>query len=418
MSTSDLFRKEVLSSQANAWLGGVRVITPVSHLAWAAGSVSIVALLLLFLGLSHYSRREHVSGVLSPREGLITLSAHANGTVSKLLVQVGAKVGEGQPLLTLSTEKNSENLGDTAAHVSADLRGQLTFLAGELKNTVDAERNQRQDIQMQVSMLQRQLEHVSNQLAIEQRRQRTLSALLEKLEPLRTKGYVSAFDIQQQQTQELDAESQAEALSRQCYELRQQLESAKHQLTALPLTTKDKISDLQQKYAQIHQELESNEADRSTVIRSPRAGMISSAIVNVGEEVSAGQALITIIPANTPLMAELLVPSSAMGFIHPGGEVKLHYQAFPYEKFGAQAGVIESLPESALKPNEVAVLMGDKIPEQSMYRVLVKLDEQQILAYGHAETLKAGMAVDADLVLEKRPLIEWIFEPLYGMGRN
>ena len=45
----------------------------------------------------------------------------------------------------------------------------------------------------------------------------------------------------------------------------------------------------------------------------------------------------------------------------------------------------------------------------------VALDMQAVTAYGNEEPLKPGMLLDADILGEKRRLIEWVFEPLYSL---
>jgi len=50
-----------------------------------------------------------------------------------------------------------------------------------------------------------------------------------------------------------------------------------------------------------------------------------------------------------------------------------------------------------------------------VYRVLVSLESQSVLAYGERETLRPGMLVDADILGERRRIIEWVFEPLYAI---
>jgi membrane fusion protein len=53
---------------------------------------------------------------------------------------------------------------------------------------------------------------------------------------------------------------------------------------------------------------------------------------------------------------------------------------------------------------------------EPLYRIKVRLASQSIDAYGHAEALKAGMQVEADILLDRRRLIEWIFEPLISLS--
>ena len=68
-------------------------------------------------------------------------------------------------------------------------------------------------------------------------------------------------------------------------------------------------------------------------IRAPGDGFITSIVGHAGQPVAANAPLLTIVPASD-LRAELLAPSSAVGFIAPGERVLLRYDAFPYQKFG------------------------------------------------------------------------------------
>ena len=50
-----------------------------------------------------------------------------------------------------------------------------------------------------------------------------------------------------------------------------------------------------------------------------------------------------------------------------------------------------------------------------MYRIIVALDAQSVAAYGVAQPLVPGMQLDADVLLDRRRLIEWLFEPVLGI---
>jgi membrane fusion protein len=47
-----------------------------------------------------------------------------------------------------------------------------------------------------------------------------------------------------------------------------------------------------------------------------------------------------------------------------------------------------------------------------VYRVDVNLERQAVTALGQEFTLRPGMLVNADLLLERRTILEWIFEPV------
>lgn len=93
----------------------------------------------------------------------------------------------------------------------------------------------------------------------------------------------------------------------------------------------------------------------------------------------------------------------------------LRYQAFPYQKFGHQLGEVTQISRSALSSSELNALVGRSSDRESLYRVTVKLMRQKLTAYGRPEPLKPGMLLEADILGERRRLIEWIFEPLYSL---
>jgi membrane fusion protein len=78
---------------------------------------------------------------------------------------------------------------------------------------------------------------------------------------------------------------------------------------------------------------------------------------------------------------------------------------------------VKAVSRNAMSPQQVAGLSGRQATE-AMYRIDVALDAQSIEAYGRQEALRPGMALEADILLDRRRLIEWIFEPLYGIGKQ
>ena len=156
---------------------------------------------------------------------------------------------------------------------------------------------------------------------------------------------------------------------------------------------------------------------RAAVLRAPRDGVVSAVLPKAGQTVSAGQPLLSILPAGSTLQAQLLVPSRAIGFIDPGSRVVLRYEAFSYQKFGQQYGHVTDVSRSALTSSEITTLIGQQ-SQEPLYRVQVTLDKQFVLAYGKQEAVKPGMTLQADILMDRRSLLEWVFEPLYGMAHH
>jgi membrane fusion protein len=140
-------------------------------------------------------------------------------------------------------------------------------------------------------------------------------------------------------------------------------------------------------------------------------------MVHDGQAVAPQQSLMTVLPDGASLRGELWVPSRAIGFVRTGQPVVIRYRAYPYQKFGQHVGRIDTVSRSALLPEEANRMAGGHFTEPQ-YRVEVVLDSQHVEAYEKNEALKPGMALDADIVMDRRRLIEWVLEPLYGLKRS
>jgi len=120
------------------------------------------------------------------------------------------------------------------------------------------------------------------------------------------------------------------------------------------------------------------------------------------------------------MQAKLLAPSSAIGFIHQGERVLLRYSAFPYQKFGEYWGTVLSISHAALSPEEVQNVTAGAPPVKQtgpFYRVVVEPDDQFVKVHGEERRLPASMQVQAYALLDRRPLYQWIVQPLYDIVR-
>jgi membrane fusion protein len=414
-----LFRQEVIEAKRGEWLGSIIVATPLSRWALTTLALILAAAIMLFLLLGHYTRRETVTGQLVPNRGVLTVAAPGVGTVTRLLVRGGQHVEAGDALLELSSKQDSTALGDTHTLVAQQLDIQRARLRSDLANQNQLATQQADALRAKVVLLQAQLKQIDGQLALQQQQVSSNQQLLARIKPLGVKGYVSAVQIQQQTTAVLNAQAQYKQLRRQQLEARQQLDSADQQLAQLPLDEATKRNDTERQLAALTQSIAQNEQQRAIVLHAPRAGVVSTVLLKPGQMVSAGQPLLSILPAGSLMQAQLLVPSRAIGFIEPGSRVVMRYQAFAYQKFGQQYGHVTDISRSALSPADVATLIGER-PQtaQPMYRVQVALDSQHVLAYGKPEPVRPGMALEADILIDRRRLIEWVFEPLYGMAHH
>lgn len=415
--SAGLFREEVLLAQRVEWLGSIRLQAP--RLGWAFFSIGLLAITAIYglLLCGHYTRHEQVAGTLVPSSGLLTLTPVAAGIVTRMYVHEGDAVHAGQPLLEISGELASASLGDTDAAIATQLQIKRTRLQSDLVDQRHLADLQAQDLQSRLALLHGQVAQLEQQVALQQQRADSAMALYDQWVKAGHTGIVSKLQVLQQHDMALQNLAQLKELKGQVFQLRQQAEQLQGQLDQLPATASGKRNDTERQLADVAQSLAQNAAQRAVLLRAPSDGTVANVLVHPGQAVTAQQSLLTVLPAHSQLLAELWVPSKAVGFIHAGEPVVMRYQAYAYQKFGQHVGRVREVSRSAVSATEVSRLLGQNITDPR-YRVEVTLDRQSVMAYGKQESLRPGMTLDADVLLDRRRLIEWVLEPLYGFANG
>lgn len=411
------FRHEVSQARRADWLGEVLLVAPMRRWIIAAISLSLGTFIICFLFLAHYTRRGTVSGMLVPDTGLMNVVAVAPGTLVGMRVHVGQRVKANDVLLEISSDRDSASLGSAGGRVAAELERQRAGLESDLANQRQLSADRLVAIDDRLRSLRAQSADIDAQIVMQQRLVKSNADLLEKIRPLATPGYISGTQLQQQETTLLDAQSRLRDLMRQRSALGQDIDAAASERAQLPMQSLAARNETERSLADVGQAIARNEADRGVVLRAPHDGVVSALLSHPGQPVTAGQTLLTILPDGASLVARLLVPSRDIGFIETKHRVVLRYQAFPYQKFGLQYGQVAEVSRSALSPSEVGAI-ADLKTDEPMYAVQVRLDRQAIVVAGHDEGLLPGMALDADILMERRRLVEWVFEPLFGAARR
>ncbi len=411
----DLFRKEVMEAKRGSWLGGISLAYPVP--LWVLTAVSIVAaiVVVLFFTLGTYTRRSSVTGQLVPSQGLATVLAPATGVVSRLEIPEGVRAEVGQSLAVVTVPRATQGSGDTQQALEQHLQQRQDGLASTQAAQQQQLQAQANGLRAQLATARRELAQTESEVSTRQDQIRIASETLDRLRQLEDGRYVSVLQIKQQESTVLEYTSQRQSLERQAISTRRMIAQLEQALQELPGQQQATEAGYQRELAQLEQERVQTEASGALVVTAPVAGVVATRTVKTGQAVQAGQPLLSLLPGDGGLEAELLVPSRAIGFIAPGDSVLLRYQAFPYQKFGHHQGKVASISRSALSTGELGALIGNAQQGEPFYRVTVALNQQSVTAYGQPEPLKPGMLLDADILGEKRRLIEWIFEPLYSL---
>ncbi len=420
-----LFRTEVLAQRQAQWLGTVLLTPRLSHRLFTLLGVAAAAALVALLFFGQFTRTARVNGTLVPQQGVVRVFAPRPGVVTALLVHEGQVVRAGQPLLALSDELQSATLGAVQAEVARQQAQRRESLLAEQAQQQRLLVQQQRALADRIAVLGSELQQSQREIALLQAR-RAIALRNERLHQEQFKqGFISEMRLQLVEAERLEQDARLGALERSRLALERERMSVQAELADLPIKVHKELALLERDLAQLGQERAEAEARREIVLPAAQAGTVTAIQAVPGAAAAPGVPLLALVPAGSRLEAHLYGPSRAVGFIHPGQRVRLRYQAFPYQRFGHQEGVIESVSRSAVSPAELppqlAGIVGQATggapgaPAEALYRIVVALQRQDVLAYGQALPLQPGMALEADVLLERRRLYEWVLDPIYAV---
>lgn len=412
--TNSLFRKEVLDARKTHWMGSISLSQPLSLWLLAMFAVSITLVIFLFLAIGEYTRRTRVNGQLYPSEGIATIASPMMGYIQQVSIKEGDRVKADSVIAIVSNSQATEANGNTADALQTIIGRRQEGIADDYvakQRLVDA---QRVGVRNQLTATRAELLHINQQIVISKAQYELAVKALERFRGLRGQRYVSDLLVQQQENAALQQKTEVQILERQKAGLQRVMAQLEQALLELPAQTSSLQAEKNRDIAALDQQSVETSAQGQWVVKAPITGMVSSIVGQAGQAVQLGQALMSILPDNSPLEAHLYVPSRAIGFIEPNDIVLLRYQAFPYQKFGHFRGSVIRISRSALSSSDLSAL---GLPQASdvYYRVVVRLDRQHVKAFGKNEPLKPGLVLEADILGEKRKLWEWVLEPLYSL---
>lgn len=406
-----LFRPQALEAQRLHWLGGVQLIRPLA-LGWVtAGVVCMVIAVGAFLALAPYTRKATVSGVLVPDRGLIRLVPSASGTVVERFASEGQAVNAGDVLFVLAVDRLLLN-GEAQAQVRRSLDDRRRSL-GEATRVQQALAGKRVDaLQRRLAALQDELLQLDQEQTLQRQRLALAEEAHARLLALQNERFISAAQVQTKSEELLGLRAVAQGVARQRAALLRERAELEGERQALPMLAASALGSLERELAQADRDAVEQNAEQRLVVRAPQAGSVSTVLAEIGQSVSPASALATLVPQGAKLQAQLYAPSSAIGFAQAGQAVRLRYEAFPYQKFGQQRGQVVQVSRTPLAPAEMAALAltAGGSGQEPMFRITVALESSPA-----AMPLTAGMRLHADVLLERRRLLEWLFEPLLGL---
>jgi membrane fusion protein len=331
--------------------------------------------------------------VLVPQNGADPIQSSRLAVVSSVKVSEGETVKSGQELFVLRSDE-IRGLSTQANGLTEDLH---THEQGLIK--ADAAYASQLDIKLA------EISNAESEVKFREKHVATSRELVQRMETLSESGGISAVELIKLRLDLAGSEkdfSVAQRTVKQVLLDRQRME-AEH--TRLRDEQVAEIEKLKFRVAALKSDLENSELNMLSV-RAPYDGVvISLAQRNAGSVVQNGQELCQLARVDAKPHARLLLSESGLPKLAVGQKVRLFFDAFPYQRYGAVDAALTWISPSAVSSSE-----------GSHFVSLASLDENK--KPKSKVQPRVGMRGEARIVVGRRTLIEYAFEPIRQLREN
>lgn len=412
-STKYIFREEFLSARRVTVAGNIVLARPLQIRIVAMTSFLLTVALVCFLCFGEYVRKVRVTGQIMPSAGVLKIIAPQFGQIVAVHVAAGDAVTKGQLLYEVSSERNSDGAG-LDARIEAALSARDSLSRQELALQTAQLEKQKQSYSARVRLVKAELARIELEISTQRARVERAAQLLKRYDTLKAQGFIS--DMQFNEVVNAHQEQVARQHSLERGKLSSMGELEQLQFEALQTSSQIQLSGTQASQARARLEQEDAEHRGRTRVQllAPAAGTMAATEVEIGQSVATGANLASLLPAGSKLEAHLYAASSALGFVKKGQQVLLRVDAFPYQKFGQLPGTVNRVEQSPMS----GPAPGSAGKGEPVYRIVVQLERQTMAAYGEEMPFISGMTLEADILQDRRRLIEWVMDPIISLAKG
>lgn len=404
----------------------------------------ILLLLLLFLIVwSFFGQLDIVAraqGKLIPQTRLKIVQPLEGGRVSEILVRDGDVVKAGQTLLLMDTrlseadtrklKKELESARIQMRRINAELLNQ-EFKKIEGDDDVVFEQVAAQSrahkseythaLGQQKAILSQAEKEIASAKVIYQKLKETLPIHVENevaVSKLGETGYASKFTVLETQRQRIEAERELQSQEFEIQSLLAKKKEASEKIKQLTSANNQQLLnqkiELDNRIAQLEQDwLKQQYRNELMELKAPQDGVVKDLSTSTeGSIVPAGTVLMSVVPLNEPLQAEVYIDNKDVGFVTSGQEVKVKMMSYEFQKYGMIDAIVEYVGADASDRATQAQGVESGNGQSLGYRTLIALNQQHLARNGKTFDLRPGMQVTAEIKIGSRSVLDYVLSPV------
>ncbi len=422
MTKKSFYNEAALTYRAQAWAGHALLTKGLPAWFILCFTVIFFSALTLLLSQGSYTRKITVSGELLSVPRAVHIIAPSQGFVITQFVTAGDKVKKGQSLYAIDVSKMTRS-----GVVSVQQRHNTE---DQIKNADNIIISLKQSKVVNIAGLEAQRDSYKKSLInsgsmIKQAGDglKEMKSNMESYRKYQHDGLITRDQLSQQSSIFYQQQNDLLTLSTQREQNELQVISLENEIRTRASDYENEILRMEMKKNELTRQLSEDDAASEIIVTSPVSGRVDSTNMTVGQSTSQGDALAQIIPGGAPHWELIMwIPDNAAPFVRIGQPVKIHYSAFPTEKFGYFPGYVSEISSSPSTYRERGGDANNTLPvennPQNWYRLVIIPDLKNFIWQGRQIRPGNGLRADCTLSLEKRQLWQWILSPLFELSQS
>lgn len=402
----------------------------------------VLALTASMLAWAYFGKLDIVAasqGKLVPQSFIKIVQPAEAGIVREILVAEGAVVNEGQVLVRMDASLSDADVRSLQAELARKrlqlrrIDAELTAtrlarapddppeLAAQVEAQLAARRQNYLDLLGAEQALRDRAQHdLGSAMEIEAKLKQTTPIFREQenaWEQLAREGFAGRLLVLDRQKSRIEAEQELKAQSRNIESLRATIAQAQKRIAQIQSNYRQQLHnervEAEGQYDKLRQEADKQQHRHALLeLKAPHAGVVKDlATHTTGTVLAPGTVVLTLVPQNEPLLAEVWIGSGDAGFVHAGQSARIKLATYPFQKYGTVPGVVKQVSADAqdkAAPNEGAA----KPPSELSYRALISLDADHLELDGRRFRFVPGMLLSAEVHIGRRSVLEYLISPV------
>src|SRR3979411_11328 len=268
-----LFRQEAIDflHQRRSW-GEVVSLQPISSTILSWTLAGLVVLILCFLSIAQYARKETVTGYLTPTFGTAKIFVPQQGFIKELQVKEGQEVAEGDPLLTVVTSQITANGDDVNATVLAVLEQQRDVVERQIAAEERRSASEHDRLASTIQGAEGGTAQLEDQRNSQKERPQLSESFVSTGAKLSASGALPPIELKRREQAALEQRQNLASLDQQVTARSTQLTDARHMLEQLPTVAAERVRVLRGDLSWIEQRVAAEGGRRASLDKAQPGG--------------------------------------------------------------------------------------------------------------------------------------------------